>query len=110
MVPVLNETGSLMAYLLYPNPAGVLQEYYPHMSIPVPFSEQSRPFSLQRNIHSGTTPNILEVRIQGAQLSFYINGQYLTRITDTENFRRGRAGVYTSDSHEVAFDDLSITH
>src|SRR6185369_7900074 len=25
-------------------------------------------------IHSGTTPNILEVRIQGAQLSFYING------------------------------------
>jgi len=61
-------------------------------------------------IHSGTTPNILEVRIQGAQLSFYINGQYLTRITDTENFRRGRAGLYTSDSHEVAFDDLSITH
>jgi hypothetical protein len=61
-------------------------------------------------IHSGSTPNILEVRIQGTQLLFYINGQYLTRITDTENFRRGRVGLYTSDIHEVAFDDLSITH
>ncbi|HEX6717413.1 MAG TPA: hypothetical protein VF088_09895 [Pyrinomonadaceae bacterium] len=59
-------------------------------------------------IHSGSTPNILEVRIRGTELSFYVNGQYLTRITDTENFRRGRAGLYTSDIHEIAFDDLSI--
>src|ERR1043166_8949249 len=59
-------------------------------------------------IHSGSAPNILEVRIKGTELSFYVNGQYLTRITDTENFRRGRAGLYTSDIHEVAFDDLSI--
>lgn len=34
MVPVLTETGSLMAYLLYPNPAGVLQDYYPCKAIP----------------------------------------------------------------------------
>ena len=59
-------------------------------------------------IHSGSAPNILEVRLKGIELSFYVNGQYLTRITDTENFRRGRAGLYTSDIHEVAFDDLSI--
>lgn len=57
MVPVLNETGSLMAYLLYPNPAGLLQDYYPQLSIPVPVSEQSQSFSLQRNTHSGTTPH-----------------------------------------------------
>jgi hypothetical protein len=57
MVPVLSETGSLMAYLLYPNPAGVLQEYYPQLSIPVPVSEQSQSFSLQDNTHSGTTPH-----------------------------------------------------
>src|SRR5262245_46819738 len=57
MVPVLNETGSLMAYLLYPNPSGVLQEYYPQLSIPVPVSEQSKRFSLQRNTHSGTSPH-----------------------------------------------------
>jgi hypothetical protein len=59
-------------------------------------------------IKSGSTPNVLEVRIRGNELSFYANGQYLTRITDSENFRRGRAGLYTSDIHEVAFDDLVI--
>jgi len=59
-------------------------------------------------IRSGTSPNQLEVRIRGAELSFYANGQLLTKITDTANFRRGRAGFYTSDAYEVAFDDLTI--
>ena len=59
-------------------------------------------------IRSGSTPNLLEIRVKGPELSFYVNNQYLTRITDTENFRRGRAGFYTSDVYEVAFDDLSI--
>lgn len=59
-------------------------------------------------IHSGSAPNELEVRIKGSELSFYANGQFLTRITDTENFKHGRAGLYTSDIHEVVFDDLSI--
>ena len=61
-------------------------------------------------IRSGSTPNQLEIRIQGAELSFYANGQFLTRITDNANFRRGRAGFYTSDSYEIAFDDLTIDH
>jgi hypothetical protein len=59
-------------------------------------------------IRSGTSPNQLEIRIKGAELSFYINGQYLTRVTDSENYKRGRAGLYTSDTTEVAFDDLEI--
>ena len=59
-------------------------------------------------IQSGSTPNVLEVRIRGTELSFYANGQFLTRITDTENFKHGKAGLYTSDIHEVVFDDLSI--
>ena len=59
-------------------------------------------------IRSGNAPNLLEVRIRGTDLAFYANGQFLTRITDTENYRRGRAGFYTSDAYEVAFDDLSI--
>ena len=59
-------------------------------------------------IRSGSAPNVLEVRIRGAELSFYANGKFLTRITDTANFRRGRAGFYTSDIYEVAFDDLTI--
>lgn len=59
-------------------------------------------------IKSGSTPNLLEVRVKGTDLEFYVNGQYLTTITDSENFKGGRAGVYTSDTVEVAFDDLEI--
>lgn len=59
-------------------------------------------------IRTGSSPNQIEVRIKGTQLSLYINGQYATSITDTANFRRGRAGFYASDAHEVAFDDLQI--
>jgi hypothetical protein len=59
-------------------------------------------------IKSGNAPNNLEIRIRGSELSFYANGQFLTRIRDEEDYRRGRAGFYTSDIHEVAFDDLAI--
>ncbi len=59
-------------------------------------------------IRSGSAPNVLEVRIRGTELSFYANGQFLTRINDTENYKHGRTGFYTSDVYEVAFDDLSI--
>ncbi len=61
-------------------------------------------------IRSGSAPNVLEVRIKGTELSFYANGQFLTRINDTENYKHGRTGFYTSDAYEVAFDDLSINH
>jgi hypothetical protein len=60
-------------------------------------------------IRTGTSPNQLEVRIKDDQLSFYINGQYATSIKDTANYQKGSAGFYTSDTHEVAFDDLEIT-
>lgn len=59
-------------------------------------------------IRSGSTPNQLEIRIKGTQLSFYVNGTFLKTVTDRENFRNGRVGFYTSDVTEVAFDDLQI--
>ena len=59
-------------------------------------------------IQSGSAPNVLEVRIRGTELSFYANGQFLTKINDTENYKHGRTGFYTSDAYVVAFDDLSI--
>ena len=59
-------------------------------------------------IRSGSEPNQLEIRIKGAEMSFYVNGQFLKTLTDRENFRNGRAGLYTSDVTEVAFDDLQI--
>src|SRR5688572_11481218 len=59
-------------------------------------------------ILSGTSPNQLEIRVKGTELSFYANGQFLTRINDIGNYRRGRAGFYTSDVTNVAFDNLEI--
>ena len=66
------------------------------------------PWTKSKVIRSGTNPNQLEVRAKGDELTFYINGQYVDRITDNENFKRGVAGLYTSDTAEVAFDDLEI--
>lgn len=59
-------------------------------------------------IRTGTSPNQIEVRAKGKQLTFYINGQYMTSITDTANYGAGLVGLYTSDTVEVAFDDLEI--
>lgn len=66
------------------------------------------PWTSSAAIRSGTSPNQLEIRTRGDQLVFYINGRYLTRIADTENLKRGVAGLYTSENSEVAFDDLEI--
>ena len=59
-------------------------------------------------IRSGTSPNQLEIRTRGDLLQFYINGRYLTRITDNDNLKGGVAGLYTSETSEVVFDDLEI--
>ena len=66
------------------------------------------PWTRSSIIRPGTSPNQLEIRSQGDELSFYVNGRYLTRLTDTENNKRGVAGLYTSETGEVAFDDLEI--
>ena len=60
-------------------------------------------------IRTGTTPNQIEVRIRDLKMDFYLNGQFVTSITDEANYRRGRVGLYTSDVGEVAFDDLEIS-
>jgi hypothetical protein len=60
-------------------------------------------------IRTGTSPNQIEVRIKDRKIDLYINGQFITSITDTEEYLRGRVGLYTSDAGEVAFDDLEIS-
>lgn len=59
-------------------------------------------------VRSGTNSNQLEVRVKGDQLSFYVNGQYVTSITDSANYGDGRVGFFTSNENPVAFDDLEI--
>lgn len=65
------------------------------------------PWTKSSAIHTGTSTNQLEVRARGSEMSFYINGQYVNRITDNE-IKKGVAGFYTSGTSEVAFDDLEI--
>ena len=59
-------------------------------------------------IRSGSSPNQLEVRATPDQLSFYINGQFATSVTDKVGYKAGLVGFYTSDTDPVAFDDLEI--
>ena len=59
-------------------------------------------------IRTGTNPNQMEVRIRGLNLELYINDQFITSVTDSAGYHRGRVGFYTSDAGEVAFDDLKI--
>jgi hypothetical protein len=59
-------------------------------------------------IRAGALPNEIEVRMRGLKMDFYINGQFVTSITDEANYKAGRVGLYTSDVGEVAFDDLEI--
>ena len=60
-------------------------------------------------IRTGTSPNQLEVRIRDTKMDFYINGQFVTSVVDEAGYKRGRVGFYTSDTGEVAFDDLEIS-
>lgn len=66
------------------------------------------PWTKSTVLRPGTSPNQLEIRSRGDELSFFINGRYLSRVKDKENFKRGVAGLYTSDTAEVVFDDLEI--
>lgn len=59
-------------------------------------------------IRGGTNSNQIEVRTKGSQLSLYINGQFVKSITDTAGLTEGFAGLYTSETNEVAFDDMEI--
>jgi hypothetical protein len=59
-------------------------------------------------IRRGTNSNQIEVRTSGSQLSMYVNGQFIKSITDTANYAEGYVGLYTSETNEVAFDDMEI--
>ena len=60
-------------------------------------------------LRTGTTPNQIEVRAKGSQLSLYLNGQFVKSITDTSNKTYGTVGLYTTETNEVAFDDMEIS-
>jgi hypothetical protein len=102
-----SKSGQLEDYALLINPSndGAKYQVIKHkggvQSVVVPWTRST-------TIRSGTNPNQLEIRAKGAELSFFINGQYVDRITDSEGFKGGVAGLYASDIADIAFDDLEI--
>ncbi len=60
-------------------------------------------------IRAGTQTNQLEVRSVEDKLTFYINGQLATSVTDKSGNDQGIVGLYTSDTAPVGFSALQIT-
>lgn len=59
-------------------------------------------------IKDGGEKNIIEVRDTGKTMNFYINGEFIRTVGNTDGFAGGVAGLYTGDAVQVAFSDLQI--
>jgi len=59
-------------------------------------------------IRGGSAKNELEVRCDGSEMHFYINGDFVKTVTDRSDHSGGVAGLYTSDDVPVAFSDLEL--
>lgn len=57
-------------------------------------------------IRPGTQANELEVKDVNGSMTFYINGNLVTTLQDTTNYRDGVTGIYASDGIPVAFSKL----
>ncbi len=59
-------------------------------------------------INGGDDENLLEVRDEGAKLSFYINGEFVTSINDEYGAATSIGGVYAGDPIPIAFSNLEV--
>lgn len=59
-------------------------------------------------IKDGTETNVLEVRDENKKMNFYINGELVKTVNNTDGYSGGVAGIYTSDALQIAFSDLKI--
>src|SRR5688572_29378954 len=115
MVPVLSETGSLMAYVLYPDPTGLLQELYSCMTISRQYSDNAQTMPRQSNTHAcsfwgdnfyqgasfdyknafGCTgqPIIQSLKIKKMATTTSTGGASANRIKNDPNFERTRENM-----------------
>jgi hypothetical protein len=70
LVPVLSETGSLMAYLLSANPQGILEEFYPAKAMVRQYVGNTQAIPPQQNMN---TPN---PTCTGQQVGYYLFNQH----------------------------------
>lgn len=59
-------------------------------------------------INKGKAKNDLEVRTDGNNMKFYINGKFIRTVTDTTGYENGVAGLYTSDDVPITFTSLEL--
>lgn len=60
-------------------------------------------------IKDGTDENILEIRDQSRQMNFYINGQFITSVKNTDGYSGGVLGLYAGDAVQIAFSNLQTS-
>jgi hypothetical protein len=59
-------------------------------------------------IKDGTQKNVLEVRDENKKMNFYINGEFIKTINNTDGYNGGVTGLYSGDAIQIAFSDFEI--
>jgi len=57
-------------------------------------------------INRGTESNVLEIRAEGKDMKFYINGKFVRTVKDFSNYKEGVAGIYTSGNVPIGFSKM----
>ena len=59
-------------------------------------------------IKDGTQENVLEIRDQNKKMGFYINGQLVTTVSNTDGYEGGVPGLYSGDAVSIAFTNFEV--
>ncbi len=59
-------------------------------------------------IKNGSAENLLEVRDSDKTMNFYINGEFIRTVGNTDGYSGGITGLYAGDAVQIAFSDLEI--
>ncbi|MEO8071882.1 MAG: hypothetical protein ABI686_01420 [Acidobacteriota bacterium] len=61
-------------------------------------------------IKDGTQENVLEVRDDGDNMEFFINGESVNSLKNTDGYKDGVSGFYAGDAIPVAFSHLEVSN
>ncbi|MDQ3062469.1 MAG: hypothetical protein M3R14_06335, partial [Acidobacteriota bacterium] len=59
-------------------------------------------------IKDGAEKNVLEVRDENKKMNFYINGEFIKTVNNTNGYSGGVTGLYSGDAVQIAFSDFEI--
>lgn len=60
-------------------------------------------------IKDGGEKNVLEIRDSNKTMNFYINGEFIRTVGNTDGYSGGVAGIYAGDAVKVGFSDFQIS-